>query len=139
MNCTNAAQVIGDALAAMARQYMRPVFDEWVLLTVSDRTVRILAYEGPRPDNYRDEFAEDMRVVAAGLLGTHHNPGDFEFSHEGDGKMYDAFVVAGERVFLALNNTAKSMPQITADPLWRDTQGCFLRLCDSFRCSPVTA
>jgi hypothetical protein len=138
MTLEPAIQIIRTHLAQMAALYQKPVFDEWAVLATEGVKGVVLAYEGPRPQDFAGSFAADLRAFGAELLRLPHAPGDYDFSRHATGTYFDAYLVLGEGVFLICNNTTQSMAGITQDAHWLKAQGPFVDLSEQFRADPLT-
>lgn len=119
--------------------YGNVVFDEWAVISFSQKTGRVIHYSGPRKENFQKNFAEDVEELKSELLTKKHEPGDFEFARHGTGSMLDAFIVAGNEHYVIWNATASSMHVITQNPKWLQAQVPFAELADQFRTNPVEA
>lgn len=137
MNLDEATQLIQTQMDRMAEVYKKPVFDEWAVLFILERRGRILSYHGPRRDDFQRSFLEDVKALGPELLSGRQNIGDFEFSTEGAGTGFDAFIVLGRGLFLICNNTTQSIAGITRNPLWLSAQVPFVELSDRFRADPL--
>lgn len=115
----------------------RTVFDEWALISVSETKGRILGYIGPRKEGFRTNFASDLSGLKASLQSRKHSIGDFEFARDAVGTSFEAFIVAGEGVYIICNNTGQAMDVIGKDPLWIGAQVPFVELSEKFRSDPV--
>ena len=117
--------------------YQKVVFDEWAIVSLIQHKAKILAYLGPRKDDFQKNFATDVQDLRADLLSRRHSIGDFEFARHGVGTKLEAFVMVGDGLYLICNNTAKSMSAIAKDPLWLSAQVPFVELSDQFRSDPL--
>lgn len=122
----------------MNERYGRLVFDEWAVISLAENRARVLFYTGPRNDIFLANFVSDLGTLRAGLLGGNYGIGDFEFSRHGVGTGIEAFLVAGQGMYLICNNTAASMDLITKDPRWLAAQVPFVELADKIRANPLT-
>ena len=123
----------------MQARYQKPVFDEWAIISLGDHQGRILAYMGPRKDDFRQNFHTDAKQLSDGLLHAGHSIGDFEFARHGVGTAFEAFMVLGHGIFLICNNTVQSMDGITQDPRWLGAQVPFVELSEKFRDNPLVS
>ena len=137
MTLEEATNLIGRCAARMNDLYQKVVFDEWAIVTLIQHKAKILAYLGPRKDDFQKNFATDVQDLRADLLSRRHSIGDFEFARHGVGTKLEAFVMVGDGLYLICNNTAKSMSAIAKDPLWLSAQVPFVELSDRFRADPV--
>jgi hypothetical protein len=100
-----------------------------------------MSYQGPRKEVFTDSFPQD----SAGLRKTvrqgtqSYDVGDFEFSHEGNGTGFEAFMMLGKGLCLICNNTSKSMDGISKNPRWLEAQIPFAELSEKFRVNPLAA
>lgn len=116
--------------------YLRPVFDEWAIFSLSARQ-GILAYSGPRVETFRKNFATDVEPLRALLSGRPLGPGEFEFAADAGGTKYDACLKVGDSSFLICNHTEREMASIRQDPRWLNAQTAFFELCEKFRSDPL--
>ena len=137
MTLEEATNLIGRCAARMNDRYQKVVFDEWAIVTLIQHKAKILAYLGPRKDDFQKNFATDVQDLRADLLSRRHSIGDFEFARHGVGTKLEAFVMVGEGLYLICNNTAQSMSAIAKDPLWLSAQVPFVELSDRFRSDPL--
>lgn len=121
----------------MDKTYGGIVFDEWAVLGLKDRSLRLLHYCGPRRTGFLKEFLNDAGAIRAELFGNEHSTGDFEFARNGLGTMHDLFLVLGEGIFLIGNNTTRSMQEITGESAWRQAQVGFVEFTDRLRGDPL--
>ena len=137
MTLEQATNLIGSCAERMNDLYQKVVFDEWAIVSLVQHKARILAYLGPRKEDFQKNFAADVQDLRADLLSRRHSIGDFEFARHGVGTRLEAFVMAGEGLYLICNNTAQSMSAIAKDPLWLSAQVPFVELSDRFRSDPL--
>lgn len=137
MDIETARSRIGAALERMRVIYMRPVFDEWAILSLPDKSSGIDAYAGPRPDAFRRHFAEDVEPLRGMTSGRKFEVGDLEFAHDAPHTRFDAFMKLGPFSYLVLNNTMKSMVDIRADAKWLGAQAVLFELSEKFRADPL--
>ena len=137
MTLEQASNLIGGCAERMNDLYQKVVFDEWAIVSLVQHKAKILAYLGPRKDDFQKNFAADVQDLRADLLSQRHSIGDFEFARHGVGTRLEAFVMVGEGLYLICNNTAQSMSAIAKDPLWLSAQVPFVELSDRFRADPV--
>src|SRR6266498_5996112 len=128
MTLEQATKLIGSSAERMNDLYQKVVFDEWAIVSLVQHKARILAYLGPRKDDFQKNFATDVQDLRAELLSNKHNIGDFEFSRHGFGTRLEAFVVVGEGLYLICNNTTESMSAIANDPRWLSAQVPFAEM-----------
>jgi len=137
MTLEEATNLIGRCAARMNDLYQKVVFDEWAIVSLIQHKAKILAYLGPRKDDFQKNFATDVQDLRADLLSRRHSIGDFEFARHGVGTKLEAFVMVGDGLYLICNNTARSMSAIAKDPLWLSAQVPFVELSDQFRSDPL--
>lgn len=121
----------------MNDRYGKVVFDEWAVVSLARNKGRILAYIGPRNDDFLKNFANDLGALRAELLDSKYSVGDFEFARHGVGTGFEAFMVLGDGVYLICNNTRASMNDITKDPKWLNAQVPFAELSETIRANPL--
>ena len=137
MTLEEATNLIGRCAARMNDLYQKVVFDEWAIVSLIQHKAKILAYLGPRKDDFQKNFATDVQDLRADLLSRRHSIGDFEFARHGVGTKLEAFLMVGDGLYLICNNTAQSMSAIAKDPLWLSAQVPFVELSDQFRSDPL--
>jgi hypothetical protein len=137
MNLKQVISHVDRTLARMNTGFGMPLFDEWILFEAGGSTDRILHYQGPRSESLQRQFLRDLQPLMEELRGGQYDPGHYYFSREGHGAQYDAFICVGQGVYAIVNNTAKSMAEITADPLWRTVQSHFVDLSERLRADPL--
>ena len=137
MTLEEAMNLIGRCAERMNDLYRKVVFDEWVVVSLIQHKAKILAYLGPRKDDFQKNFATDVQDLRADLLSSRHSIGDFEFARHGVGTKLEAFLMVGDGLYLICNNTAQSMSAIAKDPLWLSAQVPFVELSDQFRSDPL--
>ena len=98
---------------------------------------KVLAYTGPRNDDFLKNFARDLGTLRSALVGGGYGPGDFEFARHGTGTGYEAFLVVGQGLYLICNNTSESMESITKNPRWLGAQVPFAELSEKVRANPL--
>ncbi len=125
----------------MNARYRDVVFDELAIVSIGDNQTRTVSYQGPRREAFASSFPADLAPLrkAARQGGQSYQAGDFEFSHEGAGTAFEAFMILGRNLCLICNNTAKSMDGISRNPRWIEAQVPFVELGDKFRGEPLTA
>ena len=137
MNLEQAVVAIENYMSRMDGVYGGAVFDETILVSFKEAKPEILNYRGPREVTVGGEFFEDLVGLKADLKNPQLGPGDFEFTREGAGKAFDAFLVLGKGYFLICNSTGQSTLEITANPAWRQAQRAFFDLGEAFRADPL--
>lgn len=139
MDLTTAIARIDKSFSKLNTAYGREVFDELAIVSLVDDKPALLHYQGPREDNFLADFAEDsIALRKESIESGPYQGGEFNFTRDGDGFGLDAFICLGAKTFLACNNTAKSMKEITQDPAWLDSQGEFLNASQHFAVDPLT-
>src|SRR5947208_13020363 len=131
MTLEEATNLIGRCAAPMNDLYRKVVFDEWVIVSLIQHKAKILAYLGPRKDDFQKNFATDVQDLRADLLSRRHSIGDFEFARHGVGTKLEAFLMVGDGLYLICNNTAQSMSAIAKDTLWLSEHIPSVELSDS--------
>jgi hypothetical protein len=139
MDLATARQHIQGSLGRMNALYGKPVFDEWAILSPAAKHGGVLAYAGPRVEEFRPHVADDAGPLRALTAGRTFAEGDFEFAPEAGGTRYDALLKTGATSFLVCNHTAKTMVEIRADPRWLKAQTVFFELSEKFRADPLVA
>ena len=117
--------------------YGKPVFDEWAVIALAENKARVLAYVGPRNDDFLKNFANDLGSLRAELLDVNYGVGDFAFARHGTGTRFEAFMVLGPAIYLICNNTHESMDTIAKNPKWLNAQVPFAELGDELRMDPL--
>ena len=117
--------------------YQKPVFDEWVLVSLVQGKAAVLAYTGPRAESFAQKLHADSAPMYTAMAGRKYSVGDFEFVEEARGSRFDACIKAGEAIYLLANNTFGSMAVLRADPRWREAQKPFVALTEKFRADPI--
>ena len=123
----------------MDSRYGSPVFDEWAIISLVENRARVLAYTGPRNDDFLKNFARDLGSLRTALTSGEFGPGDFEFARHGVGPAFEAFMALGEGMYLICNNTVQSMDTIGRNPRWLGAQVPFVELSEHFRAHPNCA
>jgi hypothetical protein len=122
----------------MDARYGRTVFDEWAVISLLENKARVLAYIGPRNDDFLKNFVKDLGALRAELLTENYGAGDFEFARHGIGTGFESFMVLGRALYLICNNTRESMETIAKNPRWLAAQVPFAELGEKFRPHPLT-
>ena len=121
----------------MDARYGRTVFDEWAVISLLENKARVLAYIGPRNDDFLKNIAKDLGALRAELLTENYGAGDFEFARHGIGTGFESFMVLGRALYLICNNTRESMETIAKNPRWLAAQVPFAELGEKFRPHPL--
>lgn len=137
MDLATARQHIQGHLERMRALYFKPVFDEWMILAPGAAQGGVLAYVGPRVEEFRKRLPGEVEPLLAQVTGQNLEPGDFEFTTGGDGTRHDVLLKLGASSYLVCNNTAKGMTEIRADPRWLKAQSAFVDLSEKFRADPL--
>jgi hypothetical protein len=137
MTLDEAKTLIKACAGQMDTQYGKTVFDEWAVISLAENKARVLAYVGPRNDDFLKNFANDLGSLRSELLGTDYGVGDFAFARHATGTRFEAFMVLGVAIYLICNNTRESMDTIAKDPKWLDAQVPFAELGDRLRMNPL--
>jgi hypothetical protein len=137
MTLDQATKLIKTCSEQMNALYQKVVFDEWAVVSLSEKKGHLLAYFGPRKEGFQQNFLADAGTLRAGLLASEHEPGDFDFARHAVGTGFEAFMVLAKGVYLICNNTVQSMDVITKNPLWIGAQVPFADLSEKFRANPL--
>jgi len=113
------------------------VFDEWAVVTLPPSGAKLVAYHGPRVEQFRQQFKSDIRPLQNELEGRKLSVGDFGFALQAEGTAYDACVRIGPQAYLWWNHTDATMTDIRSTGSWMPAQKFFMDLCESFRLDPV--
>ena len=139
MDLATARQHIETSLERMRALYFKPVFDEWAILSPGAKHGGLVAYAGSRVEEFRQKLSADVEPLLAQVSGVKMEPGDFEFTIEGDATRHDVLLKLGDGSYLVCNNTAKSMAEIRGDARWLKAQAAFVDLSEKFRADPLEA
>lgn len=137
MILADASSFIRQCRDRMHALYNKPVFDEWAVVTLQPGAPTLAFYEGPRIEQFRQRFLDDIVPLRQELEGRHLAVGDFAFVPDATGTAYDACVRLGGASYLLCNHTARSMSVIRKDPLWLAAQKVFVDLTEKFRADPL--
>ena len=137
MTIEQAKSLIKNCAEQMHARYNKAVFNEWAIVSLGDQKGQVLAYIGPRKEDFKKNFVADAGSLRVGLLDSKYQAGDFEFARHGVGTSFESFMVLGRGLYLICNNTAQSMDAISKDPLWIGAQVPFVELSDKFRADPL--
>ena len=138
MDLAAARQQIQSSFNRMDALYLRPVFNEWAILSLA-AAQGILTYSGPRAESFRQDFPKDVEPLRVLLTGRPLVPGDFEFAPDAGGTRFDACVKLADTSYLICNHTTLEMSEIRRDPKWIHAQSAFFELCEKFRTDPLQA
>lgn len=136
MTLDEARTRIKTCVAQMDAHYGKTVFDEWAVVSLAENRARVLAYAGPRNDDFLKNFANDLGSLRSELSGN-YGAGDFAFARHGTGTRYEVFMVLGPAIYLICNNTRESMDTIAKDAKWLQAQVPFAELGDQLRMNPL--
>ena len=137
MTLDETMRLIRDCDKQMNDRYGKPVFNEWAVVSLRHHQARVIAYIGPRNDDFLKTFANDLAPLRVELLDAKYGPGDFEFARHSVGTAFESFMMLADGVYLICNNTASSMNDIAKDPRWLNAQVPFAELSDKVRSSPL--
>lgn len=137
MNLQAACHHLNACRESMDVLYQKPVFDEWVILSLKRGAAEIVFYSGTRPEAFLKELHADSALLYAAMDGRHYEIGDFEFVQEAKGTRFDACIRAGEEAYIVCNNTSGTIVDLRADPRWREAQKPFVALTEVFRSDPL--
>ena len=137
MNVESALTEIRSGFKRMTALYGEPVFDEWVLVALTDKSGVVQGYEGPRAAKFRASFAKDVAALRAELSGEELDTGGFSFGEATHGHTYDAVMRVGPAAYLLGNHTGRSMEEIRARPQWLKAQAAWFALGEKFRDDPL--
>jgi hypothetical protein len=123
----------------MNTHYRDVVFDELAIVSIDDTRTQTMSYQGPRQEAFEVSFPGDSAALrkAVSVGGQRYEAGDFEFSHDGAGTGFEAFMLLGKGLCLICNNTGKSMDGISMNPRWLNAQIPFAELSEQFRGNPL--
>ena len=136
MDLETARRNIQAAVERMRACYLKPVFDEWAILSRPARSGGVVAYHGPRPDVFRRNLPSDAEPLRAIAAGKEFAEGDIEFVPDAADTRYDAFMKIGPTSYLVFNHTVKTMTEIRADAKWLGAQAALFELSEKFRSDP---
>lgn len=139
MDLETARRHIQTHLDRMHGSYQRPVFDEWAILGLTGKGGSVLAYNGPRREQFRHNVAADSVLLRNRTSGKPLADGDIEFAAEAVGTQYDAFMKIGATSYLVLNHTTKTLNEIRADAKWLAVQAVLFELSEKFRADGLAA
>ena len=137
MNLADARTAVANAVNRMQSAYGRAVFDEWVLVSLRADRGAILAYDGPRPDTYKQQFTLDLSALLHEIATQRLSVGDFAFATSAESTRYDACLRAGESSYLFCNHTQKTMTEIRQSPTWLAAQKVWVELAAKFGADPL--
>jgi hypothetical protein len=129
---------IKDCASHMDSRYGGIVFDEWAVVSLLENKARVLAYIGPRNDEFLKNFVDDLGALRADLRADKYTTGDYEFARHATGTRYEVFMVLSQGIYLICNNTRESMDSIAKNPRWLDAQIPFAELGEKIRLNPLS-
>ena len=138
MTLPQALDLVKSTSDNMNARYGKVVFDEWAIVSLKRGHERIVSYQGPRKDHFQKNFVNDLGTLRAEVLTTKHQPGHFDFARHQAGTGFEAFVCAGDELYLICNNTQSTMDIIAGDTRWLEAQKSFAELTDKFQSGPLT-
>ncbi len=137
MTLQEARGAIDDCAANMNSRSGEIVFDEWAVVALAKVGPKLVAYEGPRIEQFRTRFKADIRPLQSEMEGRRLGVGDFAFANAAAGTAYDACVCIGPLVYLWWNHTKAPINDLRATGAWLPVQKHFAALCETFRADPV--
>ncbi len=137
MDISAAQKNITACFERMKALYMKPVFDEWMILGPGKLQAGVLVYVGPRPEEFRKKLSDEAGPLLFQVAGQNLEPGDFEFTDEGSGARHDVLLKLGPKCYMVANSTDKGMKEIRADARWLKAQVAFVDLSEKFRADPL--
>lgn len=137
MNLEVARQTIRSCRERMDASYMKPVFDEWVIVSLAGGKAAVLSYDGPRQASFEKDLHADSAPLVREMQDKHYEIGDFEFVHNARGSRFDACIRLGGDTYLLCNNTYGSMADLRQNPRWLKAQVPFVDTTEAFRADPL--
>ena len=137
MDLETARRSIQVTIERMRASYLKPVFDEWAILSLGSKSSGVVAYQGARADAFRRKLPEDAEPLRKITVGKSFVEGDLEFVPDAADTHYDAFMKIGPSSYLVLNHTVKTMTEIRADAKWLNAQAALFELSEKFRTDPL--
>jgi hypothetical protein len=122
----------------MDSRYGKTVFDEWAIVSLVENKARVLAYIGPRNDEFLHNFVKELGALRKELHTGNYSVGDFEFARHGVGTDHEVFMVLGAGLYLICNNTQESMDSIAKNSRWLDAQIPFAELSEKIQSNPLS-
>jgi hypothetical protein len=133
MELQQAIKEVKKAVKDMRLQSGKSVFDEWLILSINYQRFDILHHNKPIFLKNSAGFDINIHMLVDEIQKSSYVPGQYFFSMEAPGTLYDAFIVAGPEKYIIFNNTIQSMTEISTDPLWLSCQSRFVELSEMFR------
>lgn len=137
MTLSQAIDLVKSTSEKMNARYGDVVFDEWAIVSLKRGDERIVTYQGPRKEHFQKNFSQDLGGLRADVLTKKHEPGYFDFARHQVGTSFEAFVCAGDELYLIYNNTQSTMDEITRNTRWLEAQKAFAELTDKFQAGPL--
>jgi hypothetical protein len=137
MNLETASQHIKVCRDRMDVLYQKPVFDEWIVLSLVQGKAEIRAYNGPRAEKFKSDLHRDSAPLMSQMQGNYYGIGDFEFVDNAGGSRYDACIRLGHTTYLLCNNTYGTLAALRQDVRWLEAQKPFVALTEKFRADPL--
>lgn len=137
MQTSTAVVLVRRSLEGMNALYEGMVFDEWAIVALPAKGATLVAYEGPRAEDFRRRFLADIAPLSAELAGSNLPVGGFAFAATAQGTHFDACIRLGTHAYLLCNHTARTMDEIRANPRWLRAQKPFAELSEAFTADPL--
>ena len=137
MDLASARLHIHTAIERMRSVYGAVVFDEWAVLSPGAKHGGVVAYAGPRVENFRPHVKLDAGPLVAETRAEPALIGDLVFALEAAGTRYDVMIRVGEGSYLVCNHTQKTMLEIRAEAGWLKAQALLFELAEKFRNDPL--
>ena len=128
MNLNETMREVRACATRMDAEYGSPVFDEWGVVSLRQEQPRVLAYTGPRSQEFHQKLVSDLGSLRGAMLTGRHEVGDFEFARHATGTSFEGFIALGNETYLICNNTRSSMSEIAQNPRWLSAQVPFADL-----------
>ncbi len=137
MQTSTAITLVRRSLESMNALYQGVVFDEWAIVALPSAGATLVAYEGPRAEEFRRQFLADVAPLASELAGSDLAVGGFAFAAAAPGTRFDACVRLSSRAYLLCNHTKRTMDEIRANPRWLHAQKPFAEISEAFTADPL--
>lgn len=140
MDIKNAVALIRLQLGKMNVKYEGVIFEEFSVIEFrSPKPIRLHHFDGVRSvEEMRDEFKRDVSSLEKELLNAQKKEiGFFHFAQDAEGSFYDAFMKAGENMYIIFNNAQHSMNEIKKKGNWIKAQENFVIMSDMFATNPL--
>jgi hypothetical protein len=79
MTLEEADALIKTCIDKMNAVYRQPVFDEWAIVKQNEKQGLVLAYSGPRIENVKRGFLDDLKHILSDMESDKNDPGLFAF------------------------------------------------------------